>query len=588
MSVPPLALPGYSAPTPIDWSPLDQLGKTLEANKLKSEYGRIGRGIADGSIDYRQAAGSLADLGNPDAMLKFLALAEAKDKLAREQAASNQFASSLGGMFGGASQPTITPTSPVSGPTVPNDSNALPGQVGMNMRLADLSQDFIQDHLGTSISSGARTPQQQATLYANRANNPNPVAAPGTSHHETGNAVDIAGMTPEDRAQLSQYALSQPVANDPPHVELAPGQQPYQVAGPTVAAPQSPAQAVQPSPANGFQGLNATHVPMLLQAMANPNLPAAQKDMAKTLLTRALDESKTPDKIKMLQQLKQQSGYQGSILDLEKELRAAGKAEINIDQKAETAEAKAAGEAAGKRRADMFAAAGAAGKTLTNLSRMESLLNQMSQGKIEPARLNISAWAKSMGLNDDVARSIGLDPSAVGSAQAVQSLVNESVLGKIGPGGFPANNFSDADRQFITQIFPSLGDDPRANKIRIESARRMANLDVERAKAYQAFKRDPKNKGLGFEDFELNWADKMSSRDMFGDLRREAESIVGAPRNDIGGTLNNPGAAQARQPRGASGSWGGPPPTQVASPDDARRLPPGTRFVTPDGREFVR
>jgi hypothetical protein len=111
----------------------------------------------------------------------------------------------------------------VSGPTVPNDSNAIPGTVGMNQRLADLSQDFIQDNPNTYQSSGVRTPQQQAVLYADRANNPNPVAAPGTSLHERGLAVDIGGMTPEQRAQLPQYGLSQPVANDPVHVQLAGG-----------------------------------------------------------------------------------------------------------------------------------------------------------------------------------------------------------------------------------------------------------------------------------------------------------------------------------------------------------------------------
>lgn len=46
----------------------------------------------------------------------------------------------------------------------------------------------------------------------------------------------------------------------------------------------------------------------------------------------------------------------------------------------------------------------------------------------------------------------------------------------------------------------------------------------------------------------------MSSRDMFGDLRREAESIVGKPRDDISGTLNNPGDAPARQLYGRCGS----------------------------------
>ena len=202
---------------------------------------------------------------------------------------------------------------------------------------------------------------------------------------------------------------------------------------------------------------------------------------------------------------------------------------------------------------------------------MEGLLNQVSQGKLTPARMNISAWAKSFGLDDEVAKSLGLDPKGVGSAQAVQSLINESVVGKIGSGGFPANNFSDADREFITKIFPSLGDDPRANKIRIEGARRMAKLDIERAKAFQAFKRDPANKGRGFEDFELDWSEKMAQRDVFGDLRREAESIIGAPRDDIGGTISNPGAAPSR---GATGQWG----TNTPQPGGWQDLGGGVRI----------
>jgi hypothetical protein len=62
---------------------------------------------------------------------------------------------------------------------------------------------------------------------------------------------------------------------------------------------------------------------MLLQARSNPSLPASQREFADKLLTRWLDESKTPE-IKTLQQLKAASGYQGSILDLEKELKVAG------------------------------------------------------------------------------------------------------------------------------------------------------------------------------------------------------------------------------------------------------------------------
>ncbi len=583
MAIQPLQIPQTRLITP-DLGPMfretvDAINKGMERKRLSD----LGKGIADGSISYREAAGTLASLGNPSGMMQMLQMAEAKDKLGREQAASQQFNSNLGTMFGGGSgnaAPVSIPGQPAlpgrTGPIVQDDGNAMPGTVGMNMRLADLASDFLQDHSGTSISSGYRSTADQQRLYDNRASNPNPVAVPGTSNHERGMAVDIAGMTPQQRALLPQYGLSQPVPGDPPHVELSASerqQQPYRVASADNASLPMNAQATQGvQPTGGFQGITAAQVPMLIQARSNPNLPASQREFADRLLMRFLDESKTPDKIRTLNQLKAASNYPGTILDLEKELKAAGA--INIDQRAETGEAKAAGEAAGKRRAEMFAAAGSAGKTLTNLSRMEGLLNQVSQGKLSPARMNISAWAKSLGLNDDVAKALNLDPQGVGSAQAVQSLINESVVGKIGQGGFPANNFSDADREFITRIFPSLGDDPRANKIRIEGARRMARLDIERAKAFQAFKRDPANKGRGFEDFELDWSEKMAQRDVFGDLRREAESIIGAPRDDIGGTINNPGAAPQR---GATGSWGNQqPPVQ-----GARQASDG-KFYVPD------
>lgn len=557
MAVAPLQIPGYAQPTAIDWSPLAKLGEVLQTNRKNAEYGRIGRGIADGTIDYRQAAGSLADLGNPDAMFKFLALAETKDKQAKELAASNQFATSLSGLFGGAPATTGAVAAPASSAPASAPSFVNPGPV-----MPPINGAPARAPVAPSARVWGDEEAEAAGLYEPRPGSPPQNPAP----------MRLADLRPPEAAPVAPTAT---VTDRPP-------------TPPVSQASQSAAPAVQPSPTNGFQGLNATHIPTLLQAVANPYLPAGQKDMAKTLLTRALDESKTPDKVKVLQQIATQSGYRGTLLDLEKELRAAGKTEITLDQKAETAEAKAAGEAAGKRRAEMFAAAGSAGKTLTNLSRMEGLLGQLEQGKLSPAKLNVSAWAKSFGLNDEVAARLGFDPKGAASAQALQSLVAESVLGKIGSGGLPANNFSDADREFLVSIFPRIANEPGANKILIEGARRMVQLDIERAKAFQAFKRDPANKARGFEDFELEWANKMSNRDLFGDLRREAESIVGAPRDDIGGTLNNPGDAPTRQPRGATGSWGDQQPARVASPDDARRLPPGTRFVTPDGREFVR
>jgi hypothetical protein len=151
-------------------------------------------------------------------------MAREEDQRELQQQADAQAILASHPAFAGASPGVAKVAAALTRPTgevVANDANAIPGTVGMDQRLADLTQDFIDDNPGTSMSSGVRSTADQARLYANRGSNPNPVAPPGTSLHERGMAVDIAGMTPEQRAMLPQYGLAQPVANDPVHVQLA-------------------------------------------------------------------------------------------------------------------------------------------------------------------------------------------------------------------------------------------------------------------------------------------------------------------------------------------------------------------------------
>jgi hypothetical protein len=197
----------------LNFSTLGDLGNVYREAQNRRTLADLGKGLADGSIDYKQAAGRLASTGNINGVVSLLQLGQKQQENAAASAA-------IQAAFGGGISPSSSVATP-SGPTVPNDSNAMPGTVGMNQRLADLSQDFMQDNPNTYLSSGVRSTADQARLYADRANNPNPVAAPGTSRHERGLAVDIGGMTPDQRAMLPQYGLAQPVANDPPHVELA-------------------------------------------------------------------------------------------------------------------------------------------------------------------------------------------------------------------------------------------------------------------------------------------------------------------------------------------------------------------------------
>lgn len=73
------------------------------------------------------------------------------------------------------------------------------------------------------ITSGFRSFAEQSALYANRANNPNPVALPGTSNHESGQAVDVSDNMGFLRAMGSAPLNSRLIwygPGDPPHFSI--------------------------------------------------------------------------------------------------------------------------------------------------------------------------------------------------------------------------------------------------------------------------------------------------------------------------------------------------------------------------------
>ena len=74
------------------------------------------------------------------------------------------------------------------------------------------------------INSGLRTVAEQQVLWDNRHNNPFPVARPGTSNHQHGNAADVTvnGRPIQDvvpAAELIRAGIK-PLAGDAVHVEL--------------------------------------------------------------------------------------------------------------------------------------------------------------------------------------------------------------------------------------------------------------------------------------------------------------------------------------------------------------------------------
>lgn len=73
--------------------------------------------------------------------------------------------------------------------------------------------------LGVPIISGLRSREDQQRLYDERASNKNPVAPPGTSKHETGNAIDVdsSKLTEEGRGILKAMGYYQPLPKEDPN-----------------------------------------------------------------------------------------------------------------------------------------------------------------------------------------------------------------------------------------------------------------------------------------------------------------------------------------------------------------------------------
>ena len=92
---------------------------------------------------------------------------------------------------------------------------------GLNPDLAERvqkAQEAYRREFGKDlpITSAVRSKADQQRLYDQRANNPNPVAQPGTSLHETGNALDIPASVPEKF--LNKFGIHRPMGKkDPVH-----------------------------------------------------------------------------------------------------------------------------------------------------------------------------------------------------------------------------------------------------------------------------------------------------------------------------------------------------------------------------------
>lgn len=194
----------------------------------------------------------------------------------------------------------------------------------------------------------------------------------------------------------------------------------------------------------------------------------------------------TPDQVK-------QAGEPGSVQKLralqgdpalmatEKQLRAAGATNVSVNTKQETEEAKAIGKALGQQYVKLQEAGVSAAGKINRLDRLDGLLTGVSTGKLTPKMTELASYAEAFGVK--------LDPN-LDAKQGAEALIGEMTLQARNPSGGAGmpGAMSDADREFLKTLNPSLAQTTGGRKLVIETQRKLAKRDQEVAKMARQYR----------------------------------------------------------------------------------------------------
>jgi hypothetical protein len=162
------------------------------------------------------------------------------------------------------------------------------------------------------------------------------------------------------------------------------------------------------------------------------------------------------------------------------------------------------------------------------LEVFKNLTQQFQTGKLAPTQMTAGAWADALGIDPKMMEKIGVPPNAAINGQLIDQMSNQMTLGMIGnkngEGGMPANNFSDADRKFLTATAPGIARTPGANAIMLEMKSRGLDRNLEKVHMWDQYRSD----GKSYENFERDWRKHVNSQpSLFADIPDRIKGSVG-------------------------------------------------------------
>jgi hypothetical protein len=201
------------------------------------------------------------------------------------------------------------------------------------------------------------------------------------------------------------------------------------------------------------------------------------------------------------------------------DIKFPNKSQVSIDQKGESAESVKSGQEAATRKNLLLSAADSAPDEIGRLKLLNTVLQNTRTGPIAGPEGTVVAVGRALGLADDTIKNLGLDPNQPVNNETANKLASELVTGSIGAknGGFPASNFSVAERQFLEKMFPNIQAQGGSNQFVTDVliAKKQKILDMTNEWDKFATAQEDAGKPASFEKFERIYRKEHSNDNIF-------------------------------------------------------------------------
>jgi hypothetical protein len=314
-------------------------------------------------------------------------------------------------------------------------------------------------------------------------------------------------------------------------------------------------------------GSTMTDANRLMQIATDPNAPPQIRERAKLMLSQVpkprdpledearrltIEEKRRnlskplvdPTTTEREYELAKKEGFTGTLFDFKRELAKAGASNTNVNTN--PGPAKQVYETVEKR-ADEARAAAAALPSFAEAKRL-----------VDSGNITLGAGADLRVSMQKVGALFGMDATSASNAETFRSVMAPTVLALV-KGLGAGSGISNADREFAEKA--------AGGNIQLEPATIKRMIEIGAKAADAKIKAHNKMLDTVYPDTDEN--------------NRQVRALFGINPADF----PIPAAPAEPAPAAPAQSSG---PVRVTSPEEAMRLPPGTVFITPDGRRKVR